>query len=78
MGVLRDLRYRLRWPHRRGVIALTPAGRRLLDRAMNYRRDRLEQARPLLTEDERADLARCFTRLVEAATEVKMTKGAQG
>jgi DNA-binding MarR family transcriptional regulator len=60
------------------LLALTPAGRRLFNRAMEYRRHRLEEAMAQMTESERADLARCFTRLVEAAAEVKMTHRSEG
>lgn len=60
------------------LLALTPAGHRLFDQAMEYRRSRLSEAMALLSERERADLARCFARLVAVATEVKMTKRSQG
>jgi DNA-binding MarR family transcriptional regulator len=60
------------------LLALTPAGRRLFDKAMEYRRRRLAEAMAQLTESERADLARGFTRLVEAAEEVKMTHRSAG
>ena len=54
------------------LLTLTPAGRRLYDGAMDYRRRRLEQAMALMTESEQADLARCFARLVDAAAEARL------
>jgi DNA-binding MarR family transcriptional regulator len=63
---------------RQVLLVLTPAGRRLFNKAMDYRRSRLAEAMALMTEDERADLARSFTRLVEAAAEVKMTARTEG
>jgi DNA-binding MarR family transcriptional regulator len=60
------------------LLALTPAGRRLFNSAMEYRRRRLEEAMGRMTEAERADLARCFTRLVECAAEVKLTQRSAG
>ncbi len=71
-------RARAEHDRRHVVLTLTPAGRRLFDRAMDYRRRRLQDAMALMTPDERADLARCLTRLVEAATEVRMTARTAG
>jgi DNA-binding MarR family transcriptional regulator len=75
-GLLR--RRRATHDKRQVLLALTPAGRRLFERAMDYRRQRLGDAMALMTPDERADLARTFTRLVETATEAKMTVRAEG
>jgi DNA-binding MarR family transcriptional regulator len=75
-GLLR--RRRSEEDKRQVLLELTPAGRRLYDTAMDYRRSRLEEAMALMTDDERADLARCFTRLVEVAAEVKMTTRSEG
>jgi DNA-binding MarR family transcriptional regulator len=75
-GLLR--RRRSEQDKRHVLLALTPAGRGLFETAMGYRRRRLAAAMELLTETERADLARSFTRLVEAAAEVRMTQRREG
>lgn len=71
-------RRRAEHDRRHVLLALTPAGRRLFDKAMDYRRRRLAEAMALMSEDERAELARSFTRLAEAAAEVKMTQRSEG
>jgi DNA-binding MarR family transcriptional regulator len=75
-GLLRRRRSEL--DRRHVLLALTPAGRRLYGRAMDYRRRRLQEAMTLMTAAERADLARSFTRLVSAAAEVRMTARSEG
>lgn len=75
-GLLR--RRRSEQDKRQVLVEPTPAGRRLFDKAMEYRRNRLRDAMALMTPDERADLARCFTRLLDVAGEVKMTTRGEG
>lgn len=70
-GLLR--RRRAAEDKRQVLLELTPGGRRLFNDAMDYRRGRLAEAMALMSDEERADLARCFTRLVEAAAAVRMT-----
>jgi DNA-binding MarR family transcriptional regulator len=71
-------RRRAEHDRRHVLLALTPAGRRLFNRAMSYRRRRIEEAMALMTAEDRRDLARCFTRLVEVAQQVRMTQRAEG
>lgn len=70
-------RRRAEHDRRHVLLALTPAGRRLFNRAMSDRRRRIEQAMARMTAEDRHDLARCFTRLVEATEELRMTQGAE-
>ena len=63
---------------RQVMLELTPGGRRLFEEAMAYRRGRLAEAMALLSDDERAELARSFTRLVDAAAAVRMTARTDG
>lgn len=60
-------RRRAEHDRRHVLLALTPSGRRLFDRAMEHRRRRLEQAMALMDPEDRAELARGLTQLVRAA-----------
>lgn len=52
---------------RQVLLHLTAAGQGLFDRAMDYRRHRIEQAMALMSADERAALTNAVSLLVEAA-----------
>jgi DNA-binding MarR family transcriptional regulator len=71
-------RRRAEHDRRHVLLALTAAGRQLFDEAMAHRRTRIEEAMERMSVQERTDLARSFTRLVEAAREVRMTARTQG
>jgi DNA-binding MarR family transcriptional regulator len=51
---------------RRTLIALTDAGRAIVDRFRGHRRDQISQALAALTPAEQAELARLLTRVAEA------------
>jgi DNA-binding MarR family transcriptional regulator len=75
-GLLR--RRRAEDDRRHVLLSLTPAGRRLFARAMDFRRARVREAMALMDAHERAALARSCSRLVEAATELRAAKAVTG
>jgi DNA-binding MarR family transcriptional regulator len=71
-------RRRAQRDRRHVLLALTPAGRQLYDHAMDYRRRRLGDAMAQMTAEERAELARCFARLVEADAQARANRRTEG
>ena len=56
---------------RQVCLVLAPAGRRLFETAMEFRRRRVEAAMTLLSEKDRAELGRTISLLVDAADRVR-------
>jgi DNA-binding MarR family transcriptional regulator len=70
-------RRRAEHDRRQVLLALTPQGRELFGRTMDYRRRHLADAMARMTEDDRAALAHSLTRLVEASTAVRTARGSE-
>ena len=59
---------------RQVLLVLAPAGRRLFETAMEFRRRRIEEAMAFLSEADRAELGRTISLLVEAADRGRLAR----
>lgn len=71
-------RHRADQDRRRVLLRHTAAGRTMVDRAMQYRRSRIEEVMELMDAEDRACLAPALTSFLEAATRARVEQAADG